>query len=103
MARTVKTVDYTLERDELIKNIHNILISNGFKEFNYNGENVYKKGIGFWTATKYIKIDFYQSNVSISGWVRNFGVSENDLDGFVGAIPKATVTKVINDIINIIK
>ncbi len=103
MARTIKSIEYKVNKEELITNINSILSSNEFKPFNYNGESVYKKGVGFWTAAKYIKIEFIENKVNISGWVKNFGVSESNLEGFVGVIPKSTVTKVINDIIEIIK
>ena len=103
MARTTRKYSYTMNKEELKNKLNKILINKGFNLVNYNGESVYKKGVGFLTSTKYIKVDVYDDSVDISGWVRNFGISENDLEGFVGVIPKATVTKVIDQMASIIK
>lgn len=79
--------------------IEKVLLSHNYKNINENGENVWKNGIGFWTAMKYIKIEYADaSTVVISGWIRPMGGSDMNLEGFVGAIPKKQVMNVIKEI-----
>ena len=76
-----------------------ILTANNYKPIKENGENVWKCGVGFWTAMKYIKVEFMENNtVYISGWVKAMIGSEMDLDGFVAIIPKRQVSSVIDKI-----
>ncbi len=76
-----------------------ILLQNNYSQINENAENVWKCGNGLWTAIKYIKIEYAsQDTMIVSGWVRPMGGSEMDLSGFVGALPKKQVLKVIREI-----
>lgn len=79
--------------------ICNILNANGYKFAKRGAENVWKKG-GFWTAGKYFRLDIANPNlVVLSVWIDAFGLSEQPIDnGFVGAVPKGEVKKVLNQI-----
>ena len=98
MARTVIKMNYT-NADGLMNRISNVLTTSGYKNINENNENVWKCGVGFWTAMKYIKIEFAQENTLIvSGWIRSVGGNDQDLNGFVGALPKKQVMNIIKQI-----
>ncbi len=103
MARTTLTLTYT-DINGLQDNLAALLKSKGYKNINENNENVWKCGIGFWTAIKYIKIEFAQNNsIVISGWIRPAFGSEQNLEGIVGALPKKQVMNVIKQMQAIIK
>ncbi len=77
--------------------------SNSFSEKKIKtGESVWKNGTGLMTAMKFIKVEYAQNNITISAWVQtgvgNVGGNEMDLTGFVAAIPKKQLLKVIEEI-----
>lgn len=102
MART--TIKITCSNIQMVnRKIEMILLSHKYRLINENGEKVWKRGVGFWTAMKYIKVEFSMNNtVVLYGWIRPFAGSEQDLNGVVGAIPKKKVMNVIREIQNAI-
>lgn len=102
MARTIIRVPFTADVDNTYNMVVSILQSNGYKEISYNGETVWKKGVGLLTAMQYIKIQFEENLLSVSGWVQaglgSKGGSEMALNGVVAAVPKKSVMKVIEEI-----
>lgn len=98
MARTTIRLNCN-NPQESYKIVESILISNKYKNINENNENVWKCGNGFWTAMKYIKVEFSENNTLIlSGWIRAMGGSEQNLEGFVGAVPKKQIMDVLKQI-----
>lgn len=98
MARTTVRASYS-NLETTRERVEAVLRSNGYSNINENGESVWKNGNGFMTAMKYIKIEFADSStLLISGWIRAMAGSEMKLDGFVGALPKKQVMKVIKAI-----
>ena len=103
MSRSCYSFFYT-SFDQAKRIIETELKSDGYKNVNENGENVWKNGMGFLTAMKYIKIEFVENRkVNIYGWVRPMASPEQNLDGIVGALPKKQVLKTINKIGNAIR
>ena len=103
MARTVVEMKYT-EFDGLMDQISAILQKRKYKNITQNNENVWKCGVGFWTAMKYIKIEFGENQtLIISGWVRAVMGKEQDLEGVYAAIPKKQVMNAIKEIQAIVK
>lgn len=102
MARTTIKLPYNGDYDNTNNNITSVLIQNNFKEYNYNGESVWKKGVGLLTAMQYIKIEFSNDSVTLSAWVQaglgNMGGGEMALNGIVAAAPKKSLMKVIEQI-----
>ncbi len=80
------------------RKITRILSSHNYNNIVENNEKVWKCGVGFLTAMKYIKVDFSDNAVEISGWIRPMGGKEQDLKGFVGGLPKKQVMNVIKEI-----
>lgn len=98
MARTTVKAVCSNPQEANVK-IKQILLAHNYKLKEENGETVWKCGVGFWTAMKYMKIEFHENNeIEISGWIRAALGTEQDLSGFVGAIPKKQVMKVIEEI-----
>lgn len=106
MARTTIKIQYTIPFDKVESIIKNILLQEGYKEINLNNETVWKKGNGLITAMQYIKLEFDNNFISVSGWIQtgigNIGGNEMDLNGIIGAVPKKSVLKVISKIQNAI-
>lgn len=103
MARTIIKTNYT-NFDGLQNRLSNLLQQKGYKNINENNENVWKCGVGFWTAMKYIKIEFAENNtLVISGWIRPMAGNEQDLNGVVCILPKKQVMNVIKEIQSLIK
>ena len=98
MARTTIKIKYT-DPKQANQTIERILSSHNYKHICENGENVWKCGVGFWTAMKYIKIEFADNNtVLVSGWIRAVAGSEQDLNGFAGGLPKKQIMNVIQEL-----
>lgn len=103
MARTTIKAKYT-NFDGLQNRLSSLLQSKGYKNINENNENIWKCGMGFWTAIKYVKIEFAENNtLLISGWIRPMAGREQDLNGIVGALPKKQVMNVIREMQVLIK
>ncbi len=98
MARTIVKITYT-DLATSTEKIYGILRSHRYKNITENGEDVWKCGVGFWTAMKYIKVEISSDNtLIISGWIRPMGGGEQNLEGFIAALPKNQVLKVIKEI-----
>ena len=105
MARTIIRKKYSGNMEDAKKKVETILSQNGFHEKTIKtGEIVWKKGTGMMTAMQYIKTEFLEGELVLSGWVQaglgSVGLSEMELTGFVAAIPKKSTMKVINQIQN---
>ncbi len=99
MARTVIQISYNTQIDTAIKKAEQILVQNKFNKTIENNEEIWKKGTGFLTAVQFIKTEFAQDSMTISAWVKTgLGGSEMDLGGFVGAVPKKSLMKVVEQI-----
>ena len=86
--------------EETQRKVSDFLRKKGYKSITEHGENVWKCGVGFLTAMKYIKIEFEGNNTMlISGWVRVICGNEQDLKGaFVCVVPKKQVLDVITEL-----
>ena len=98
IARTTIQVNYTNQEDTL-RSVSNLLQKRGYKNITKNNENIWKCGVGFWTAIKYIKIDIAGNNTMlVSGWIRPLGGGEQNLEGVLCIIPKKQVQGVMHEI-----
>ncbi len=87
--------------------IRSVLSANGYKEMDKNSEIVWKMGTGMMTAMHFIKIEYTENTVEVSGWIQSgmgdIGGKEMDLKGFMGIIPKKQVLKTIDKIKTAVK
>lgn len=104
MARTTIKIRYTEPFNKVENIVKNILMQEGYREINQNNEIVWKKGSGFLTAMQYIKIEYSNNYVNVSGWVKtgmgNVGGNEMPLKGIFAFMPKKSVLKVISRLQN---
>lgn len=77
--------------------ITTFLISKGYRKSVEAEGVIWKKGIAILTGEKCIKVIFGVSDVTIDAWISN-GFTETDLTGFVGALPKQSMMKIIEQI-----
>ena len=102
MARTIINLSFRGTIDNANSTAISILQNNGFKQISYNGESVWKKGTGLMTAMQYVKLEFDVNNLVLSAWVQaglgSAGGSEMALSGFVAAVPKKSLMKVVEKI-----
>lgn len=79
-----------------------ILMQNGFKQKDYKGEAVWRKGTGVATSMQFVKLAAFDGSLGIQAWVQsglgNVGLPEQCLDGFVGVVPKKMLLKVLDQI-----
>ena len=102
MARSTFTATYATDVHAAKAAAEAAATAAGFSIKDYHGEQVWKKGTGFWTAMKFMKFEYGESELTIHGWVQaglgSVGGSEMDLEGFVAALPKSGLKKTINKI-----
>lgn len=103
MARTNIVTSYSCSYDDAQRKISAILSQKGFKPTTLKtGEKVWKKGTGIMTAMQFVKIEFSQNEFVMAAWVQagigSVGGREMDLTGFVAAIPKKQLMKVLEEI-----
>ncbi len=97
MSRTTIRISVK-DMETATKKVSAVLSSHNYKNIVENNERVWKCGTGFLTAVKYIKAEFSDNEVVISGWIRPVGGKEQDLNGFVGGLPKKQVLNIIKEI-----
>ena len=100
--RTIIKEKHNKNQEQLEIAIMKILAYEGYQPVVYKGENVFKKGDGFWTAEEYIKTEYSGDDITISGWVLFYG-KERELKGFVGCVPKKDCRKSIDKILAVVK
>lgn len=100
--RTIIKEKHNKNQEELEIAVMKILALDGFKPVNYKGENCFKKGDGFWTAEEYIKTEYSEGEITISGWILAYG-KEKSLEGFMGFVPKKDCKKVIEKVLGLVR
>ena len=105
MARTIVTFSFRCSFDEAEKKVAAILSGHNFSQVTLKtGENVWKKGTGLLTAMKFVKVEYSQTQITLSAWVQSgigsVGGKEMELKGAVAALPKQQLLKVIGEIKN---
>ena len=108
MSRTIINISIKGKEQELLdKEIRNILIADDYREIDYNREIVWKKGTGLMTAMHYIKIEYSNDTLTVSGWVQiglgSVGGKESSLEGFSAKIPKKSVKNTIEKIRTVVE
>lgn len=102
MARTTVKVTFHQPQDLIDQHVREVLIGDDYREIDYNREVVWKKGTGLMTAMHYIKLEYQDNTLIISGWVQigigSVGGKEHALSGITASIPKKSVLKTIDRI-----
>lgn len=97
MSRTRINVNHGYDFKEAEARVYQVLMDADYNEIERNGERVWRRGTGF-TMMQYIKVEFGDNAVLLSGWVGNGPEGELALTGIIGAVPKRSVMKVLEKI-----
>ena len=102
MARYTKVFPMVDSQANSFAKIQQLMQSKGYKYLNYNGEQIFQKGDGFWVLAKCAKVTYFNNFVRLEAWVVNTG-AELDLEGFVGAAGKKPLKKVVAEMETILQ
>ena len=98
MSRTVIQLNCSNPQDSETV-IQKILSAHDYKRKEKNGEIFYQNGVGFLVAPKFIKYTFNGEVLTLEGWVKPFAFAgESELSGVIGALPKKSCKKVMDEI-----
>lgn len=103
MSRYSRQFNVSGDPNAIFETARQYLISEGFEYINYEGENVFKKGVGFWVAPRFIKISFSSANsLFVEAWIKyallpGVYVGEMDLNGFVGVAAKKPLKTIVDN------
>ena len=97
MARYEKVLPLVDSRDNTFPLIQSLMTSKGYKYEVVDGENVFRKGDGFWVIARYLKITYAPDVVCIQAWINNTGM-EMGLEGFVGSAAKKPLRKLVDQV-----
>ena len=82
--------------------IEQALAARGFKQVDYNGEPIWKKGTGLATAMQYVRLRTRGDLVALSAWVAaglgSANFKEMPLTGMAAAIPKKSLQKTLDEV-----
>ena len=92
MARYQKVLPLMDTQNNTYGQIQQLLIAKGYKQDVWNYEQVFRKGDGFWTANRFIKVFYFDRYVQVEAWIDSMG-SETDLSGFYGWAVKGKMRK----------
>lgn len=103
MARYKKSIPATLEPDQLFTIAQNFLQSKGYVYQTYHGDNVFRKGEGFMTAPRFIKVSFAPGCVVLEAWNKmvilpGLFIGEFDIFGLYGAATNGPVKEVVKQL-----
>jgi len=101
--RTKFSFDVIDDPKKIEPNLRSFLEKNGFKEVEYAGEKVYRKGLGLFIARKFISYKVENMKVELEAWVSsglgNTPTIELPLDtSFYGSLPKSALMKTIKEL-----
>lgn len=93
MARYIRDFHTSVDIQTIHAQISQYLQSEGYEYIEYDGENVFKKGQGFWCGPTFFKFSYYNDVVRMETWMKyaffpGVYVGELDLDGFVACLVK---------------
>lgn len=87
MARYVKELPMVAAQADSFARIEQYLSSKKFQLRTVDGEQIFQKGKGVWVAPGFIKVTYRGTVVRVEAWINAMG-TEQDLEGYVGAVAK---------------
>lgn len=70
MGRYIKDFYCTAPSQTVFEALNNYLLSEKYEYVNFDGENVFKKGDGFFAGPTFFKFTFYQEIVRVESWTK---------------------------------
>ncbi|MBR2715714.1 MAG: hypothetical protein IKB73_05895 [Ruminococcus sp.] len=107
MSRYSKTFAFNASKEMLYGSVTQYLVSEGYKETDFDSERVFKKGNGIMMGPTFIKMAFTEDTVVLEAWMKfallpGVYVSEIGLTGFAGAAVKGPLKERVRNIENMI-
>ena len=96
MARYENSIGVAIDAGAFAKPVADYLTNEGFKQVDYKGESVWKKGVGLLTAPQYISVKCEGRAIKIQAFIKfallpGVYIGEMGTAGFFGGIPKAAL------------
>ena len=101
--RFQQVIPFTGDYQAVEKRLDEYLTANNFVQQPYGEETLYRYGKGMWSASQFIKFNQTPEGVQVEAFIVNFGSREDDLQGFVGSIPKKSLQKTVDRVITLIQ
>lgn len=95
MPRTTILVNYGCSREDAESRIKQILLNDGYREAEQDGEVIWTKGDVKLTGMRAIKVDYGIGDIKFSGWIRGLIGGETPLHGIGSIVTKRDVKKTI--------
>ena len=102
MSRYVNRIATTRSKEEIDALLVPILQREGFAYVKYEGEDVWKKGVGLMTAPQFFKYEYLGDSVGVQAWLK-FAIlpgvyaGEMSLKGFWGIAIKKMLQARVNE------
>lgn len=100
--RSAITLPHTGDKELMLNQIHNYLISKKYYVYRYGEEVTYRRGDGFFTMPRYIKLIPYADAIMIEAWTFSISGKETPLEGFYGGYWKKRTKVDVDYIIDMI-
>ncbi len=103
MARYQRSIPFNGDQNQLFNAVSQFLNSKGYVYQTYKKENLFRKGEGFLTAPRFIKVSFASGAVVLEAWIKmvilpGLFLGEFDIHGFVGAATNGPVKEVVRQL-----
>ena len=99
MKRT--TVELPIRPDQIdavLQTVAAKLTPLGFQEKLLDGEQVWSKGDGVVVVIQCLSVGFTGTSVILQAWIRDALTGESNLEGFVAALPKRKMKRVLDEL-----
>ena len=94
MARYQTIMPLVDSQENSFEKIKSFLLGKKFKYETLDGQQVFRKGDGFWSAAKFIRVCYAGNYVRLEAWVDAQG-AEMDLEGPVACAAKKPLEKIV--------
>ncbi|RPJ05407.1 MAG: hypothetical protein EHM28_12175 [Spirochaetaceae bacterium] len=103
MGRYINDIDSKKSEADLNKLIQDFMSKEGFKQFKYGQEQVWKKGMGILTGPQFMKTDAKAGKVHLEAWIKmallpGVYVGEMGITGFFAFAIKAVLKKRVENL-----
>ncbi len=107
MARYIREVKIDKPNDFVEFMVNDFLTKHGFKLVEFKGQMVYRAGGGWFEMPKFVLWGYQNGIFHMEAWMRNMWFpglygKENDLTGFMGAIPKESFKKDVEQFLSLL-
>ena len=102
MARYQTIMPLVDSQENSFEKIKSFLLGKKFKYETLDGQQVFRKGDGFWSAAKFIRVCYAGNYVRLEAWVDAMN-AEMDLEGYVACAAKKPLKKIVEQVERIMR